>query len=469
MKIVIFGVGKYYQRRKKDISSDIEIVAFLDNNPQLHGKIIDGVQVFAPCKVKQFSYDKIVLMSVRTIEMREQLISLNVLPIDIWLWEQLNSEIWHGTFYFHVGNVHIKKDKKKVLIISTELNYNGGTFAVVYAASALQDKGFNVTLAAQDGNAKFINEVTQNRINVIICPGLPFLREEEIFFIKQFDVVIVNVFQMISCACEVSKIRPTMWWIHEPSDMYKNVTEHFVQYMDEEQLKRIRIYAVSAIAQRNFNYYFPKRIYQTLSYGIPDQREESIPKEGRMVFAVIGCVCPIKAQDIFVRAVQLLDDENKKNVQFWIIGSIGDNEYSSNVKMLVAEDASFRLWGELTRSEMQKRYSEIDVVVCASAEDCLPVVVTEGMMLEKVCIVSDHAGSVDYIEDGVNGFIVPAGDAVALKEKMEWCIHNKTKCETVGKKARETYERYFAMDIFGNNLEKALIETETFWKESMTK
>ena len=250
---MIFGVGNYYQKRKEKITSTIEIVAFLDNNILLHGKIIDGIQVLHPCMIQQVSYDKIVLMSVNRIEMQEQLIKLGVSEDNIWSWEQLNSEMWHGTFLLHVGNIRFLNKKKKILIITTNLNYNGGTLAAVYAVYALQNRGFNVVLAAQDGNPKFIDEMTNNGINIVICPGFPCLKKEEIFFIEQFDIVVVNVFQMISCASEISKIRPTMWWIHEPSEMYKNIIVQFHQYMNEDKLKRINIYAVSSIAQRNFN------------------------------------------------------------------------------------------------------------------------------------------------------------------------------------------------------------------------
>ena len=54
---------------------------------------------------------------------------------------------------------------------------------------------------------------------------------------------------------------------------------------------------------------------------------------------------------------------------------------------------------------------------------------------------------------------MPAGDAVALKEKIEWVIANKEMHQKVGKKARETYEKYFTMDVFGYNLENAIEET----------
>lgn len=465
MKIVIFGVGQYYQKRKDKISSDIEIVAFLDNNFKIFGKIIDGIQVFPPHKIQQIFCDKIVLMSAKRIEMRKQLIKLEVPEEKIWSWEQLNSEMWHGVFRFHMGNIGLGERRGKILIISTELNYNGGTLAAVYAALALQKRGFAVVLAAQGGSSKFIDEMKDNGINIAICFGMPLLREEEIFFIKQFDMVIVNVLQMISCAYEINRIKPTIWWIHEPSEMYNNIVEQVSQYIDENKLNGLSIYAVSSIAQRNFNRYFPRCIPRILPYGIPDQMGAAIPeaKKRYLVFATIGAICPIKAQDIFIRAVQLLSDEDKKRIRCWIIGSVGTNGYSDKIVELISNDVTFKLWGELARNELQDLYKEIDVVVCSSTEDCLPIAVTEGMMFQKICIVSDHTGSADYIEDGISGFVIPEDNVIALKEKIEWIIANKEKKERIGKDARKIYERYFTMDVFGDNLEKIVQDTVMSW------
>lgn len=60
--------------------------------------------------------------------------------------------------------------------------------------------------------------------------------------------------------------------------------------------------------------------------------------------------------------------------------------------------------GELTREKLEIIYPEIDVVVCPSRHEGLPITVNEGLMNRKVCIVADTAGDNDKIEDGVNGF-----------------------------------------------------------------
>ena len=120
--------------------------------------------------------------------------------------------------------------------------------------------------------------------------------------------------------------------------------------------------------------------------------------------------------------------------------------------------------GKLNRSEMYETYGKIDVVVCPSLEDSLPIVVTEGMMYGKTCIVSDKTGSARYIRNRENGLICKAGDPGDLCRQMRWVIHNREKLVAIGKKARRIYEQNFDIEIFGRRLENALQDTTNNWR-----
>lgn len=462
MKVVIFGTGKYYQNRKMDIAQDTEIITFIDNNQELAGQYLDGVQINLPKDLSAFSYDKILLMSVSAYEMRKQLLDMGVDSSRIWYWEQYRSAVRHGTFNFYCGNECIVESSKKILIISDVLDYNGGTLAAVYAAKTLQERGYNVVLASCKGASKFIDEMVKERINIAIVPSFPYLQKEELYWVKQFDAVIVNEFQMINAVCQASKIIPTLWWIHEPSDMYQNVLDKFEDCVDNKALNLVNIMAVSSIPKHNFNTYFPDRIKQTLQYGIPDENEHGVVrkcKDSEIVFAVVGGVVERKAQDIFIRAANMLEDEEKRDAQFWIIGFIGTDKYSNEIRNLAANDPRIKIWGELTREEIREVYQDIDVVVCPSREDPLPIVMTEGMMYGKVCLTSDANGTIDYIEDSKNGFICKVEDANSLSKKMQWIIRHKTELHKIQKNARKTYEENFTLEKFGERLEIVLLDT----------
>lgn len=462
-EIVVFGAGAFYHNRKNYILPDIHIIAFIDNNCKLHGKYIDGAPVIGPGDLHQISYDKILLMSKKenTAGMKKQLLESGVCAQKIYDWEKFYDEMYCGSFKFYCGNDLVLENRKKVLIISTNLNYNGGSVVIGYAAQALQNCGYNVILAAPGGNRKLICELVQEGMNIMICPALPSLHKEELFWIRQFDVVLVNVFQMISCACEISRIKPVLWWIHEPGELYDNILNSFHEYADIDHMTRINIYAVSKIAQRNFNHHFPQRIKKILGFGIPDQSGENIylSNHRKIVFAVIGDVEPRKAQDIFVQSVLQLDDEDKENAEFWMIGRIRENEYGNKIQKLVLKDSSIKILGEQTRNEIQKKYADIDVVVCPSREETVSIAIMEGMMYGKVCLASDVIGMADYIENGKNGIICKTEDILDLSEKIKWIIGNQNRLEEIRRNARKTYEEYFTMNQFADKLEGAVEDT----------
>ena len=87
-------------------------------------------------------------------------------------------------------------------------------------------------------------------------------------------------------------------------------------------------------------------------------------------------------------------------------------------------------------------------------------------MHRKICIASDATGQAqDIIRDGENGFICKAGDAASLTEKMSYVIEHFDELNPMREKARETYEKYFSMEAFGERLERELLLTEKeYWE-----
>ena len=110
-------------------------------------------------------------------------------------------------------------------------------------------------------------------------------------------------------------------------------------------------------------------------------------------------------------------------------------------------------------------YSKIDIVVCPSREDPLPIVMTEAMMYRKPCIASDSTGTADYIKDGINGFVCKTEDSEDLCEKMRYFIHHQEKIEIMGKEARKVYEEYFTMDKFADRLCNQMQKTIDMFNE----
>ena len=71
------------------------------------------------------------------------------------------------------------------------------------------------------------------------------------------------------------------------------------------------------------------------------------------------------------------------------------------------------------REEMSMVYAASDVVVLPSLlPDSFPTVILEAMAAERAVVASDGGGVAEIITDGEDGFIVEAGNAHALAEKL---------------------------------------------------
>lgn len=464
LKILIFGTGKFYQNRKEQLWAEFgqdEVIGFLDNH---RTGILDGRQIYRPEDGIRLPHDKIVIMSVFADEMLEQLLSLDVPRERITTYSELYARKMSGVLklYMREGS----RAGKRILIISEMLDYNGGAMAAVYAAESLRAKGYDVCLAVPKIHEKLLREVQEKGLNVIFCPALPFVFEAERYWIASFDIVLVNVFPMIVSAVEISQFRPVLWWIHEPGEFYPLRRGNLSEDMPSLSRFQGRILAVSSMAEHNFQQV--GKVNGRMAYGIPDQEEDADRfSNGHpdICFALIGGVGKRKAQDVFLDAIALLKDNERDLCRFLIIGPFDGSAYSQELRKKSSELNNVQFTGNLTRAEMEKAFRQIDVVVCPSREDPLPIVVTEGMMHRKICIASDATGQAqDIIRDGENGFICRAGDAASLAEKMVQVIKHLDELGPMREKARETYEKYFSMEAFGERLERELLLTEReYW------
>lgn len=469
MRVIIFGAGRYYLNRKEQIPRNIKIVAFIDNNCSLQGGVLHGIKIYSPADVFDLTFDQIILMSADTYRMKLQLLHMGVDRAKILSWKAFCALQSKGKYQLF-GEIKKKKAEKNVLIISNNLNHSGAPMGALYAAIALKKRGISVLVMSDRGLEPVIQEFLDNEIPVVIYPTIPYLSQDDVTKMLCFDAVLVNVFPMIQCACEISKKRPVLWWIHESSAKYTPgyslTLQEFDNYDDPDKMKRINAVAVSRIAQHNFNYYYPNKVRTVMNYGIPDSYDEKSNKASgsKIIFAIIGGISCIKGQKYFVEAISHLTAQERSEIECWIIGRVFEDDYYESVKGWADNISCIKLLGEMTRAEMRMAYHNIDVVVCASLEETMSMTITEGMMYGKICITTDETGIAEYIDDGQNGFVCKAGDAIEISKKMRYIIHHRKERAYIGSQARKTYERYFTIDIFGKNLELIIDETIAKYK-----
>ncbi|WP_186423841.1 glycosyltransferase family 4 protein [Lacrimispora celerecrescens] len=466
MRIIVFGTGAFFINRK-DILSKEEIIVFIDNDKNKWNKKIDNIPVVSPDRIKEFSYDKLIVMSRKKEEIKSQLMSDfgidETLILDFEKYCECsakNKELCEVVMHYKKNHFYFSKNKTKILIITYALNYNGGSLAAFYAALALKEKGFDTVIVAGKANKCLVNEITNKGVAVFIQDLIDYCTWEQISWIEQFDYIIVNTLQLGRIIKELIYRKSVMWWIHESRVEYEYLDKGIIESTDN---MNIETYVVSDVALRTFFQYFNKINANILHYGIPDKAFgiTQFNISGKTVFAVIGGFAFIKAQDIYLKAITQLTQEERDKSEFWLIGACPpENQYGISVMKQAETIPEVKWFGELNREDIEKVYKSIDVVVVPSRQETMSIVMTEAFMYGKVGIASNAIGMADYIEDEENGLIFANESSNDLSKKMSWVLNNKSKLSTMSKKARQIYEKYFTLEVFGDRLKTIISDLD---------
>ena len=109
----------------------------------------------------------------------------------------------------------------------------------------------------------------------------------------------------------------------------------------------------------------------------------------------------------------------RQKTQFWIIGAIDAGNPSAVDAALVQryhDQGAIRYWG--TSDEVRERIREADAVVLPSYREGLPRVMLESLAMAKPVVTTDVAGCRETVNDGENGYLVPAKDTQRLFEAL---------------------------------------------------
>jgi glycosyltransferase involved in cell wall biosynthesis len=112
---------------------------------------------------------------------------------------------------------------------------------------------------------------------------------------------------------------------------------------------------------------------------------------------------------------------------------------------------SIRFIGFKNQSELPALYDLCDVFVLPSQREPWGLVVNEAMNAGKPIVLSDRVGAgPDLVEDGINGFVYPAGDVAALANRLRHLIENPEPRAAMGVRSLEKIARLdFAADRDG--------------------
>jgi D-inositol-3-phosphate glycosyltransferase len=181
------------------------------------------------------------------------------------------------------------------------------------------------------------------------------------------------------------------------------------------------------------------------------------PCEDQMILFV-GRIQPIKGIDTLIRAVALVlarEPELRYNTCLAIIGGDAAGEQSGDAESGQSEMARLEILreslgmgdlvtflGSKDQDTLADYYSAATVVVVPSHYESFGMVALEAMACGTPVIASDVGGLSVNIAEGFNGYLVPAGDAEALADKLTLLMKHPSLREYLGDQAMRWAQRY---------------------------
>ena len=100
------------------------------------------------------------------------------------------------------------------------------------------------------------------------------------------------------------------------------------------------------------------------------------------------------------------------------------------------------------QSEIQSIIQQIDLVVLPSYTEGLPLTPIEAFANGKPVVATAAGGTVEIVEDGKNGFLVPVGNVEVLADKIQKVLQNKELYKKMCIEAKKSYESKYNFEVF---------------------
>jgi phosphatidyl-myo-inositol dimannoside synthase len=120
--------------------------------------------------------------------------------------------------------------------------------------------------------------------------------------------------------------------------------------------------------------------------------------------------------------------------------------------------ASVHFLDGLSRTEIAACYAHAEVFALPSTGEGFGLVFLEAMAFSKPVVGAAVGGTTDVVEDGVNGLLVPPGDAEALGHTLSRLLRDESLGTELGRRGSEIVRRKYSFEAFQIRLERILEE-----------
>jgi len=219
------------------------------------------------------------------------------------------------------------------------------------------------------------------------------------------------------------------------SDIVVTVSEYVKKYLIHKGIPEEKVFAVPTGI--DLNIFNPEEVKGNLKNELGLSND--IPLVG-----TIAVLRKKKGHHILIEAIPHV----LKRIPETVFVFVGDGPQRKNIEEKIKE---YKLKNNVIllghRDDVPQILKSIDLFVLPTLQEALGTSFIEAMAMEKAVIGSDVDGVREVIDEGVNGYLVPSEDSVALAKRIIELLTDRKKAEIMGIQGRKKVERKYTIEI----------------------
>ncbi|MBY0528422.1 MAG: glycosyltransferase family 4 protein [Gemmataceae bacterium] len=169
------------------------------------------------------------------------------------------------------------------------------------------------------------------------------------------------------------------------------------------------------------------------------------------IVGAAGRLSPEKGFMVLVKAAaQVCASDPSVGFVLW-----GDGPMRDTLRRAIARHhLEGRVLLEGFHDDVQRFFPSLDVLALPSFTEGLPNVVLESLAVGTPVVATSVGGTPEIVDDGVNGFLVPAGDALAMADRLNVLLNDDRLRQRFGENGRAQAQTDYGFEHQANHYER---------------
>jgi glycosyltransferase involved in cell wall biosynthesis len=166
------------------------------------------------------------------------------------------------------------------------------------------------------------------------------------------------------------------------------------------------------------------------------------------IVGIVGRLSVEKGHRDFLSAAEKVH-RVRPAVRFWIVGSGTLRDELADYAESLGMTGAVRFLD--FRSDMDRIFSHLDIIVSASLREGIPIALLEAMALARPVIATRVGGIPTFIRDGMNGILVPPQNPKILADRIIDLLDHPSKRKMLGARARRTVTEHYSSTLMNDD------------------